>query len=96
MFLFSTYKHFINKNVSPMAKFRVEFDDKKIKSISPTEQEIPSNDTFLEERTGETVWAIINANSEEEAREKAGRLEVELQTRRTKEDLTGNPRTSEE
>ncbi|RYD57950.1 MAG: hypothetical protein EOP56_06665 [Sphingobacteriales bacterium] len=75
-----------------MAKFRVEFDNKKIKSIQPTEQEVPSNDTFLEERTGQTMWAIISADNEEEAREKAGRLETELQTGRTKEDLTGgNP-----
>lgn len=75
-----------------MAKYRVEFDNKKIKSIHPTEQELPSNDTFLEERTGETVWAIINADSEEEAHEKATRLEAELQTRRTKEDLTRDSR----
>jgi hypothetical protein len=72
-----------------MAKYRVEFENKRIKSVNPTEQEIPDNDTFLEERVGETIFAIINAENDEEANEKAARLEEELQTRRTKEQITG-------
>ena len=70
-----------------MAKYRVSFDNKKMTSLSLTEQEIPSNDTFLEQTTGETIWAIIEADSDEEAKEKASRLETELQTRQTKETL---------
>jgi hypothetical protein len=70
-----------------MAKYRVEFEDKQIRSVQATEQEIPDNDTFLEERTGRTIWAIIEASSEEEARTKAGRLETELQTGKTKREL---------
>ena len=70
-----------------MGKYRVEFDDKQIRSINPTAETTPVNDTFLEERTGETIWAIIEAANEKEAREKANRLEIELQTRRTKRDL---------
>lgn len=73
-----------------MAKYRVEFDNKQLKSVNRTEQEMPSNDTFLEERTGETIWAIIEASDDSEAQEKAQRLEEELQTRRTKENLRGD------
>jgi hypothetical protein len=68
-------------------KYRVEFENKEIRNIQPTEQEIPTNDTFLEEQTGQTIWAIIDAGSEAEAREKADRLAVELQTRQTKDQL---------
>ena len=68
-------------------KYRVEFDNKEIRSIQPTEQEIPSNDTFLEERTGETIWAIIEARDDAEAQEKARRLATELQTRTPRDRL---------
>ncbi len=71
-----------------MGKYRVEFRNKEITSITPTEQQVPAQDTFLEERTGETIWAIVEANSDEEAREKADRLATELQTGATKRDLT--------
>lgn len=70
-----------------MAKYRVEFNDKQLVSVQPTEQEIPAQDTFLEQRTGETIWAIIEAEHDEEAQEKARRLQAELQTGRTKRDL---------
>ena len=63
-----------------MKKFRVEFINFELKSVTPTEQEIPSNDTFLEERTGETIWAIIHAEDEDKAREKAERLALNLKT----------------
>lgn len=68
-------------------KYRVEFENKQIRSIQPTDQEIPGNDTFLEEETGQTIWAVIDAQSEREAREKADRLATELQTRKTREQL---------
>ena len=63
-----------------MKKYRVEFVKFEIKSIAPTEEEIPSNDTFLEEQTGDTIWAIIHAENETKAREKAGKLANSLKT----------------
>ena len=71
-----------------MATYRVLFDNKKLVSVTPTEEKTPNNDTFLEETTGETIWATIEAGSDEEAQEKAERLETELQTRQTKETIT--------
>ena len=70
-----------------MGKYRVEFDNKKIRSIHPTNQTTPASDSFREETTGETLSAIIDASSDEEARQKAERLATELQTGRTKRDL---------
>lgn len=70
-----------------MAKYRVLFENKKLVSVLPTEQETPNNDTFLEENTGETIWAIIEAGSDEEVEVKAQQLETELQTGQTKETL---------
>jgi hypothetical protein len=70
-----------------MAKYRALFENKVLKSVQPTKEEIPSNDTFLEENTGSVLWAIIEAASDEEAQEKASRLETELQTGQTKETL---------
>jgi hypothetical protein len=64
-----------------MGKYRIEFDKNEIKSIHPTEQEIPNNDTFLEEHVGDTMWAIIHADSEEQARAKAERLSQNLRNR---------------
>jgi hypothetical protein len=71
-------------------KYRIEFDNKEIRSIQQTEQETPSNDTFLEERTGQTIWAIIEAQNDAEAHEKAKRLATELQTRTPKDRLQGD------
>jgi hypothetical protein len=70
-----------------MNKYRVLFENKVLKSVTATNEEIPENDTFLEETTGSTIWAIIEATSDEEAQEKAERLETELQTGQTKETL---------
>jgi hypothetical protein len=70
-----------------MAKYRALFEDKVLKSVSATNEETPANDTFLEETTGSTIWAIIEADSDDEAWEKAERLETELQTGQTKETL---------
>jgi hypothetical protein len=63
-----------------MKKYRVEFVKYEIKSITPTEQEIPSNETFLEENTGDTIWAILHAENDEKAKEKAKELAVSLRT----------------
>jgi hypothetical protein len=63
-----------------MQKFRVELFKYKVKSVQPTEKEIPVNDTFLEEQTGDTIWAIIHAEDETKAREKAEKLAHELKT----------------
>ena len=63
-----------------MQKYRVEFFRFEVKSISPTEEEIPSNDTFLEEQTGDTIWAIIHAEDEIKARKKAEKLANNLKT----------------
>lgn len=63
-----------------MKKYRVEFINYEIRSIASTEQEIPSNDTFLEERTGDTIWAILHAENDEEARKKAESLSHSLRS----------------
>lgn len=71
-----------------MAKYRVEFDNKEIKSIHPANQSTPESDTILEERIGETLFAIIDAADDNEAREKAERLQIELKTHKTKREIT--------
>jgi len=63
-----------------MKKYRVEFFRFEVKSLTPTEEEIPSNDTFLEEQPGDTIWAIIHAEDETKAREKAEKLANNLKT----------------
>ena len=63
-----------------MKKYRVEFFRFEVKSVAPTEEETPSNDTFLEEQTGDTIWAIIHADNETKAREKAEKLANNLKT----------------
>jgi len=70
-----------------MGKYRILFENRILKSVSPTQEEIPANDTFLEETTGSLIWAIIEAASDEEAQQKAQQLETELQTGQTKETL---------
>jgi hypothetical protein len=71
-----------------MGKYRILFEDKRLVSVTPTEQQTPTNDTFLEENTGSTIWAIIEAGSDEEANERARLLETELQTGQTKETIS--------
>jgi hypothetical protein len=70
-----------------MAKYRALFENKVLKSVNATKEDIPANDTFLEETTGSVIWAIIEAASDEEAQQKAERLETELQTGQNKETL---------
>jgi len=70
-----------------MSRYRALFENKVLKSVKTTQEDIPANDTFLEETTGSVIWAIIEAESDEEAQQKAERLETELQTGQTKETL---------
>lgn len=72
--------------------YRVTFVNKQLVAVTPAEKGAadPTSDTILEERTGETLYATVEADSEAEAREKAERLEVELQTGLTKRTLEGN------
>lgn len=73
-----------------MGKYRVAYNHKEIRSIQPAADPNQSGDTVLEENTGDTIYAIIEAKDEAEAREKASRLQVELQTGKTKRELTGD------
>lgn len=72
--------------------YRVTFVNKRLHSVVPAQDGAadPTSDTILEERTGETLYATVEADSDEEARQKAERLEVELQTGLTKRTLEGN------
>ena len=70
-----------------MSRYRALFENKVLKSVNTTQEDIPANDTFLEETTGSVIWTIIEAESDEEAQQKAERLETELQTGQTKETL---------
>ena len=72
-------------------KFRVTYTDKEVVSITQADggEADPTTDTILEDNVGETLYAIVDAADETEAREKAQRLQTELQTRRTKRDLEG-------
>ena len=70
-----------------MSRYRALFENKVLKSVNTTQEDIPANDTFLEETTGSVIWAIIEAESDEEAQQKAERLETELQTGQNKETL---------
>ena len=63
-----------------MKKYRVEFVRKEVKAITPTEEDIPSNETFLEEKTGDTILAIFHAENSKKARKKAEELSQSLKT----------------
>ncbi|TDH29107.1 hypothetical protein EXU57_03305 [Segetibacter sp. 3557_3] len=63
-----------------MKKYRVEFVRYQVMSVTETEQEIPTNDTFLEEHTGDTIWAILHAEDDQKARQKAEQLAHSLAT----------------
>jgi hypothetical protein len=70
-----------------MPRYSVEFENKELKAI----HHIPENATetrgFHEDHTGRTLHATIHAKNDKEADEKARRLEIELQTGITKENL---------
>jgi hypothetical protein len=63
-----------------MKKYRVEYVRNEVKSISPTESDIPSNETVLEEKTGDTIWAVFHAENDDEAKKKAEELANALRT----------------
>lgn len=72
-------------------QFRVTYTNKQVVSVQATDGPAdPTADTILENNVGETLFATIEAADEAEAREKADRLQTELQTRRTKRDLEGH------
>lgn len=64
-----------------MGKYRVELQKFGIKSIQLTEQEVPANDTIPEDKVGDIMYVILNADSDAEAREKAERLMNNLKSR---------------
>ncbi len=71
-----------------MPHYHVQYTDKKVVSIHPAGHTAdPTPDTILEERTGQTLYATIEAANDTEAREKATRLQTELQTHRTARDV---------
>lgn len=61
-----------------MGKYRVEFVKNEIKSIHPTEQDVPAGDTILEDKTSDTMYVILHADNEQQAREKAQHLQSNL------------------
>jgi hypothetical protein len=63
-----------------MKKYRVEYVKGEIKEIAPTNMEIPANETFLEEKAGDTIWAIFHAENDEKAQLKAKELAEALKT----------------
>jgi hypothetical protein len=70
-----------------MPKYRVEFENKQLRSVQLTGNEIGEAGGLAERRTGEILEAIINAKDDKEANEKARRLEQELQTGKTRDKL---------
>ncbi len=70
-----------------MRKFKATYDHKQLLSIFPVSTDETTSNEILEEHTGQTLFAIIEAESEAEAHEKARRLETELITRKTKQDF---------
>ena len=73
-----------------MAKYRVEFENKNLKSVEPATQDHSQQENITEEHTGDTIYALIDAENDAEANEKAKRLEIELQTGKTKHQITRN------
>lgn len=74
-----------------MPQYQVHYNDKEIVSIHPAGTAAdPVFDTILEPRTGQTLYATIEAADDAEAREKAERLQTELQTGRTARDVKSN------
>lgn len=70
-----------------MATYSVQLINKQVIAVRQTDQEAVPADTILEKTTGETIWATIEADSDEQAKEKAEKVAAELQTRETKKAL---------
>jgi hypothetical protein len=63
-----------------MQKFRIEFYKFEVKSITPVLEEVAYDNTFLERHVGDTIWAVIKAESHIQAYEKALRFSNNLKT----------------
>ena len=74
-----------------MPKYRVEFENKQLRSVQPAGEKMRDAGGLPERYTGEILEAIINARDDNEANEKAKRLERELQTGRTRDHLDDVP-----
>jgi hypothetical protein len=71
-----------------MPHYNVQYTDKQVVSIHQAGADAdPTPDTILEERTGQIMYATIQAEDDAEARRKAERLQTELQTGRTARDV---------
>ncbi len=62
-----------------MKRYRVEFYNYEIKSITPGDEDVSSVEPFAEENTGDTIWAVLHAEDDVKAREKAQELSHSLQ-----------------
>jgi hypothetical protein len=63
-----------------MKGYRVEFLKKEVKSIVPMKEDGPVSENFLEEKTGDTIVAVIHAENDKKARRKAKELSDSLKT----------------
>ena len=63
-----------------MKKYRVEFVRKEVKSIVPIAEKAPLNETFLDEKTGDTILASFHAENDKKATQKANELSRSLKT----------------
>lgn len=70
-----------------MPKYRVTFEDKKMVDLEPVAENRDIATDAHEERTGSVLTATFDAANEQEAQEKARKLETELRTGLTKERL---------
>ena len=64
-----------------MATYSVKLVNKKVVSVHATNQETAPTDTILEPTIGETIYATVEANNDDEAKEKAEKVAQQLQTR---------------
>jgi hypothetical protein len=67
-----------------MATYSVQLVNKEVVSVRRSGGEAYPTDTILEPTIGETIWATIEAENDEEAKEKAAKVARELQTGETK------------
>ncbi|MBS1585894.1 MAG: hypothetical protein JSS82_10165 [Bacteroidetes bacterium] len=77
-----------------MPKYRVTFEDKKMVNLEPIADNRDIASDAHEERTGSILTATFEAANEQEAQEKARKLETELKTGMTKEQLERRERNS--
>lgn len=70
-----------------MATYSVKLVNKKVVSVHVTNQETAPSDTILEPIIGETIYATVEADNEEEAKAKADKVAQQLQTGETKKEM---------